>query len=1817
VADAPPQAVSKPTDRGGAASKGRRRPELRFEIQVGDGFGSLLLRPGRFYDWLEVEHLELAIPNVSFPLDITRGIKQFQRERLKVVNARLAVYDDGVQALLQTRDGLLHGAGFEDVRVRFLGTAAEISGQARVAERVADFTARAWLRADSGLLQLTITDARVFGFLRRPAPALLHDLGCVLLAAVPAEAAGEAATGGAVVQGLGSYVARPLNFFLLRSLPPAGWRMPDTASLRISEARVLPERIELEYSTTGGEVDVGWKVEGEASLLVEGAERFRYIDDKLLRGDLDGAIVDYRFELGRQPDFERFLSGRLLAILCARDSTHRQAEREAREILERWPQFINAQIVLAAVAVAQGRNADAAKHYERVRQISEDLGDDEDAVRAALAAARLVRTTDERAAIGFYERVLERRPNHIEAVDALAKSYRAQENWSSYIRLWKRRIEATANPIKKARSHVELAKVYVDKLANHARAREELEAAVLLHDQDVHAWDTLADVCRHLGDVAGAAQALTRVAQVHEAKRDGVGRARVEVRLGGLWEQLGELDLAVTAYRRALEFLSEDCELVERYAAVAARRGNDREAVEYYVRLRGMCSPEDERFVRAQQELARLAILRGDLEIAEEYIEQLPAVPPDILLELASLQEEDGQYDRAAETYRAAAAAQQGAYAAAAHLKRAELLDRLGMAEEAREALQTAARSAPDEHTGETAARALMNACREEGDRAAEARWIDALLARAGGIADRPDLLLRRAELAFAAGDAVGARAFLDENRRLSIEPWSLGTERFYADILGAIGDSRGQAQMLEAMLSSASHPSQRVELLVASASAWAACGNADKALAHARAAADIDPDSPAVQSALREAVWQARAWDEIVAMYEGALDTLAPAEQARAALRLGMGLERLGRTEEAVASFLVAVKSPAARGKSLAAAWRHLAEAYERLGDYRHAARAHATGAIDARTGAPLAQRADAHYHAAEILYRRMGRPQDALVELLKALELEPAHAASLDALESIYGEQGAHDRVAEVLQRKVDAIAANPERQKVLLMRLAELQLDFLSQPQAARETYRRLLTLAPDYQPAHEFLAQYGGGEREDDYGGDDDDSVDDGLEEELNNLATLAAEAVDSGEVAEAETYLKQALTIAPIDSQQEFLVALEELYQSQQRWGDLLAVLSRRAELLDVPEARVAMEKRRVHVLLDRLHDRDAAAALCRAALNQWPDEPGFQQLLIQALTDLPGRAALAEDASAPSGRSFAAPPTEPGYAAEGAAAFYQPEPSPGYEVAYPDSYLDLAASSDQYVAPAEDLLAPEQFTTGPEAVPPYPDDGSSEGQTDAYAEQAAAYAQAEDGYAYGGRADYPGEYAYGEEAAYAGGDTYGEQAGYAAGDGGDNDPFADEIGPAAEFAGAAVSSDGQRPAGAGALGPAVASRAAQGPGDWPAPSDPDWAEQGRAVAAAAGFAEQAAGAAAADEADMSDLIDPGGEENLSGLAEADDDFDLGGDDAPQAEDDDGKNGAVSGRESPFSVWRAPTTKRKPAAAQSEAKRLRRPPRTPYWDPFTEGPTLPGRAPLKPAVAAGAFAKVEKLQRLLHGLPLRDRRRLAIQQQLGELYLKIGDVDGARESFEAILREDAADSKALRSILDIYRASGDWRRTVKILMRVANLETQSKRKADYLFQAGEIYEQRLDDYESATDAYLRASDLDPDHAPLLRKLVDYYWAVNDRANLLDVGAELDKSGELISPTTDPGLLVRVAMVALLEGNKSLATRTVSPLGSSQAATLAVNLAAAVGTLGAPEEIAGLGRAICQASALSFEAVREELDGFAMQRNEGAQALLLHL
>jgi tetratricopeptide (TPR) repeat protein len=183
--------------------------------------------------------------------------------------------------------------------------------------------------------------------------------------------------------------------------------------------------------------------------------------------------------------------------------------------------------------------------------------------------------------------------------------------------------------------------------------------------------------------------------------------------------------------------------------------------------------------------------------------------------------------------------------------------------------------------------------------------------------------------------------------------------------------------------------------------------------------------------------------------------------ERALVAQKLAAACERINDEPGAVAALKVCIENAGA-GMMVATAWRRLVELYARSGDPHAAAKALIASADDARTGASEAERAAALVAAAEILRKRLALPADAAMLLERAVALDPSSIEALESLESLTSETGAFERLADVLERKLQVAARGPVEQQEILSKLVEIYGGPVPRPERAGALRERMALL-----------------------------------------------------------------------------------------------------------------------------------------------------------------------------------------------------------------------------------------------------------------------------------------------------------------------------------------------------------------------------------------------------------------------------------------------------------------------------------------------------------------------------------------------------------------------------------------------------------------------------------------------------------------------------------------------------------------------------------------------------------------------------------
>ena len=140
---------------------------LGFGLELFGGRGVLCAKDQQIGP-LDLKLLELEIPELEFPFDISGGPDAFKSRRCTLRHLTLGLPAASLSAVLKSNQ--LREQGFTNLRIGFREGFLEIAGSMSHQNRQADFSARvSFTLRDAHLLHIIFYDLRVYGPLGVPA----------------------------------------------------------------------------------------------------------------------------------------------------------------------------------------------------------------------------------------------------------------------------------------------------------------------------------------------------------------------------------------------------------------------------------------------------------------------------------------------------------------------------------------------------------------------------------------------------------------------------------------------------------------------------------------------------------------------------------------------------------------------------------------------------------------------------------------------------------------------------------------------------------------------------------------------------------------------------------------------------------------------------------------------------------------------------------------------------------------------------------------------------------------------------------------------------------------------------------------------------------------------------------------------------------------------------------------------------------------------------------------------------------------------------------------------------------------------------------------------------------------------------------------------------------------------------------------------------------------------------------------------------------------------------------------------------------------
>jgi len=601
------------------------RPPLSPGLGLHNGRVFVLVRDHPIAAGVIVRALDLAVPDVTFPVDLKGGASRFQQRTTQLESAVLEIDLEAVgQALTRRLDGPVRSVAMT-AEAGTIAIEAELTqGKKRAHERM-----RAVALAGRGrsLLLRPVEVVRI-GAAVVPA-SQVADAIARLASALP---------GGKALalqpDGMGGVSLDPLAAALWAVLPPSGWKLPSHDGLPLSRVYGATNgRWIIAYGASPQDLTLPPEHPDGARIALAAQAR----EDTLRLAEAAGGDVRTRFfalraaldpQLGPPALLERalWLGG------SEPDLRADLADLVADELAVR-PRSPVASAVRASVALAEGDARGAREDLDRAAAGFAEAGRPRLAGLALRVAAEHTEGAERTARL---EGALAAVGDDPEILRALAEQMVATKDPSA-LSMARRLARVAARPEIRAWAHVAAGDALrlVDK--EPIAAKREYERALILDPDHGGALEGLAQALEQQGDPRRAAAILERLFERALASGDRTRAGAISVSLGDLWRPL-DLEAAMARWRRALELDPRQADAAQRLARAAADLPESAQAFEAAERALAIGALDPKTEIELRMRLAGLArkTPRREAE-AIAHLEAVLAHVPDHAAALAAL----------------------------------------------------------------------------------------------------------------------------------------------------------------------------------------------------------------------------------------------------------------------------------------------------------------------------------------------------------------------------------------------------------------------------------------------------------------------------------------------------------------------------------------------------------------------------------------------------------------------------------------------------------------------------------------------------------------------------------------------------------------------------------------------------------------------------------------------------------------------------------------------------------------------------------------------------------------------------------------------------------------------------------------------------------------------------------------------------------------------------------------------------------------------------------------------------------------------------
>lgn len=561
-----------------------------FSLKFSRGKGVLGLSDVKAAPAINIDVLEMAIPKIAFPFDVSMGVRGLRDRRHDLERLKLTVGLGELTELVVSRLDRVDWVG--NPRITFEEDCLSVLLDYGPAGSGIPFSFRLLPSVGDRHPSLLVDEVRSYG----PMPMSLLVVALSVLREVT----------GAKLEGVEFRPPDPVKAVLRGLMPPKGWRIPDYSRIALDRFELLPDRAVLEFCSVdrlAEEVDTGAEMGMARLRRMEELRLSRVGDGSLALGELEDARTAYAHLLEREPD-----SGVAAARLAMLDVADPQLRDTARALLEdaakRNPERTDILAVMAHGAALEGDREGEVSALEKLIEHSLPL----ERLAAGRRIGELLRESDPDRAIQFLEVALSARREDSETLFALIEIGASTGRKEMVERLVPRWIAVHRGPGGRSKAHMAVGAFFLDQLDEPATAVRHFERASLADPADMDAAWGLARSLARTGDHRRAISRFERIEKRCLESGDLEGAARVMEAIGEIWMERSEPDLAAPRFREAVQTGGGKPRVHVRLSEALSALGHDAEAAGELEAALHKVDPGDESFdwVDHALELARL-----------------------------------------------------------------------------------------------------------------------------------------------------------------------------------------------------------------------------------------------------------------------------------------------------------------------------------------------------------------------------------------------------------------------------------------------------------------------------------------------------------------------------------------------------------------------------------------------------------------------------------------------------------------------------------------------------------------------------------------------------------------------------------------------------------------------------------------------------------------------------------------------------------------------------------------------------------------------------------------------------------------------------------------------------------------------------------------------------------------------------------------------------------------------------------------------------------------------------------------------------------